>query len=214
MSDSRYPGYDVLQKRDGSSWNPATRRTLDARLALRQVPCFFAPAEWLTLQALCDRIMPQAAGTEVVPVAAMLDRRLLSGRTDGFRRANLPQQAEAWRRGLAAIDAAARAHDGAAFHELEPAQQDALLRQLQGGELTGEAWAGVPGKAFFEHRVLPDITSAYYSHPLAWNEIGFGGPASPRGYVRMDFDRRDPWEAAEATPGHEEWAFGENRRVR
>ena len=39
--------------------------------------------------------------------------------------------------------------------------------------------------------------------PTAWNEIGFGGPASPRGYVRMDFDRRDPWEAAEAKPGAE-----------
>ena len=36
---------------------------------------------------------------------------------------------------------------------------------------------------------------AYYAHPSAWNEIGFGGPASPRGYVRMDFNRRDPWEA-------------------
>ncbi len=40
-----------------------------------------------------------------------------------------------------------------------------------------------------------DICGAYYSHPFAWNEIGFGGPASPRGYVRMDFNRRDPWEA-------------------
>jgi hypothetical protein len=40
-----------------------------------------------------------------------------------------------------------------------------------------------------------DLCGAYYSHPFAWNEIGFGGPASPRGYVRMDFNRRDPWEA-------------------
>jgi hypothetical protein len=28
--------------------------------------------------------------------------------------------------------------------------------------------------------------------------MGFGGPASPRGYVRLDADKRDPWEAAEA----------------
>ena len=41
---------------------------------------------------------------------------------------------------------------------------------------------------------------AYYAHPAAWNEIGFGGPASPRGYVRMDFDRRDPWEASKRDP--------------
>jgi hypothetical protein len=37
----------------------------------------------------------------------------------------------------------------------------------------------------------------YYAHPQAWDEIGFGGPASPRGYVRMGFNRYDPWEAVE-----------------
>ena len=37
----------------------------------------------------------------------------------------------------------------------------------------------MPCKLFFEQRVLQDIPSAYYAHPVAWNEIGFGGPASP-----------------------------------
>ena len=53
----------------------------------------------------------------------------------------------------------------------------------------------------------------FYSHPTAWNEIGFGGPASPRGYVRLDGDHRDAWEAAEATPGQEKKAERENRHV-
>ena len=26
---------------------------------------------------------------------------------------------------------------------------------------------------------------AFYSHPWAWNEIGFGGPAYPQGYMRL-----------------------------
>jgi hypothetical protein len=30
--------------------------------------------------------------------------------------------------------------------------------------------------------------------------------------VRMDFDRRDPWEAAEAQPGQEEKIYADNRR--
>jgi len=29
------------------------------------------------------------------------------------------------------------------------------------------------------------ILAAFYSHPWAWNEIGFGGPAYPRGYIRL-----------------------------
>ena len=57
------------------------------------------------------------------------------------------------------------------------------------------------------------VTDAYYAHPTAWNEIGFGGPASPRGYVRLDKNRRDPWEAAEGKPGQEERAARENRNV-
>ena len=61
--------------------------------------------------------------------------------------------------------------------------------------------------------IIPDIVGAYYAHPVAWNEIGFGGPAAPRGYVRLDFDRRDPWEASEATPGREAVAWRENQRV-
>jgi hypothetical protein len=39
--------------------------------------------------------------------------------------------------------------------------------------------------------------SAFYSHPWAWNEIGFGGPAYPRGYKNLGLDRREPWEVAE-----------------
>ena len=50
--------------------------------------------------------------------------------------------------------------------------------------------------------------------PTAWNEIGFGGPASPRGYVRMGLDRRDPWEAVEATPGEEAACATEERPCR
>jgi hypothetical protein len=43
--------------------------------------------------------------------------------------------------------------------------------------------------------------SEFYSHPWAFNEIGFGGPAYPRGYMRMgvgDHVGREPHEGAEA----------------
>ncbi|OXH82902.1 gluconate 2-dehydrogenase, partial [Burkholderia multivorans] len=90
-----------------------------------------------------------------------------------------------------------RAHR-ASFASLDGDTADALLRTVQRGEIDAAdraAWAGMDARTFFAKRVLMDICGAYYSHPYAWNEIGFGGPASPRGYVRMDFNRRDPWEA-------------------
>lgn len=43
--------------------------------------------------------------------------------------------------------------------------------------------------------VLPAIVSIYYVHPAGQSEIGYGGPASPRGYVRLEGNRFDGWEA-------------------
>jgi len=210
----RYPGYDVLKKRATPSWNDQTRAVIDERLAIDpDRHRFFNDVEWPTLQALCDRVIPQRPDpTRSAPLAAMVDEKLFADRTDGYRDARLPPMGEAWRRGLAAIDAEAF-RLGRRFHELTGEEQDAVLTRVQNGDAQDDAWGYMPPALFFTKRVLHDIVNAYYAHPSAWSEIGFGGPASPRGYVRMNFDRRDPWEAAEAKPGREEEARRENARV-
>ncbi len=197
MAD-HYPGYDVLSKRWTQSWNDATRATIDRRLAVPLTPHFFTAEEWLTLKAVCDRIMPQPKDRASVPLAAYVDQKLADNLQDGYRYAPLPPQGHAWRTGLKALDLAARHTIGLPFHQGSAEQQDLLLRRMQTGDLVGEDWDGMPSQLFFAHRVLPDITHAYYAHPTAWNEIGFGGPASPRGYVRMGLNRADPWEAETA----------------
>ncbi len=188
----RFPGYDVLAKRWTQSWNKPTRAVIDARLAAPQEPLFFNADEWRTLGAVCERIMPQPNDRPAVPLPAYVDLKMRKGLLDGYRYAVMPPQGEAWRRGLAALEAEARGLYDACFHALSPGGQDGLLRRMQMGELTGEAWGDMPCEMFFAHRVIPDITHAYYAHPVSWSEIGFGGPASPRGYVRMALDRRDP----------------------
>jgi hypothetical protein len=210
-----FPGYDVLTKRDTPSWNEQTRAVIDRRLEItKDKHTFFDEQEWRTLCALCARIVTQPADREdPVPVAALLDHRMLENDQDGYRDARLPNMQEAWRRGLAALDAEAHHRYGAQFHELAEADQDELLHSAERGELNHPAWNGMPSDIFFHQRALSDVVRAYYSHPTTWNEIGWGGPASPRGYVRMDFNRRDGWEAAEARPGREEEARRENLRV-
>lgn len=211
--NERYPHYDVLAKRHTPSWNEKTRQVIDERLALPREPRYLSPAEWLILDAICDRIVPQPRTRPPVPLAAMVDTKLLEARGDGYRDRRLPPLREAWQRGLHAIDAEARRRHGVGFTALDVDEQDALLRAVQQGTVPDSGWDGVPPAIFFAKRLLPDIVSAYYGHPTAWSEIGFGGPASPRGYVRMDFDRRDPWEAAEAKPGLEIEAARENAHV-
>jgi hypothetical protein len=197
----RYAGYDVLAKRHTPSWNEATRRVIDARLALPREARFFTEDAWLTLNALCDRIVPQSPNHPPIPVAALVDAKMFTNQTDGYRNAKLPKMQQAWRLGLQALDEEAQARHGGRFHAINRKEQDALLLKMQQGSLTDAAWGDMPCAVFFSERLVHDIVAAYYSHPQSWNEIGFGGPASPRGYVRMGFDRRDPWEAAEVKAG-------------
>ena len=93
--------------------------------------------------------------------------------------ADMPREREAWRRGLQAMEAEARAAHGAGFR--------ALCRYAAGCAASQDAgWRCCkmpPGAACrrdrsSSQRLLPDIVHAYWSHPTAWNEIGWGGPAS------------------------------------
>ena len=213
MADGRYPGYDVMAKRHTPSWNELTRRVIDRRIAVPREPRFLSAEAFATLQAIAERIVPQPTDRSPIPVAALIDDKLHANRQDGYRAEGMPREGEAWQRGLAALDAEARAAHGQPFHALDAAARDQLLSRLGAGDLHDSAWGGMPPKAFFKQRLLSDIVHAYWSHPTAWSEMGWGGPASPRGYVRMGYDERDPWEAAEARPGAVARAERDNRRV-
>jgi len=197
MKDFRspYPGYDVLSKWHSPSWNEQTRQIISARLDDVPERRFLSEAEWALLEAVCARLMPQPDRAAPVPIAPFVDQKLAENQGDGYRYADMPPMREAWRRGLAAIEAESRERYGASFAELPEADQDELLKAIEAGRVDGEHWRGLPPKRFFKALLVKQVVTIYYAHPSAWSEIGFGGPASPRGYVRLGFDERDPWEA-------------------
>ena len=82
---------------------------------------------------------------------------------------------------------------GRPFWDLDTGEQMRSSRRCARSE---GAWHGMPAKRVFSlwTRYACD---AFYSHPWAWNEIGFGGPAYPRGYKNLGIDRREPWEVPE-----------------
>ncbi len=194
----RYPGYDVLDKWHSPSWNEQTRKIVAERLEKVPPRRFLSETEWRVLEAVCDRLMPQPDRPEApVPIVPFIDKKLQENQGDGFRYDGMPPMREAWRRGIAAIDAESRARHGRGFRELPDDLKDAALRAIQRGEVRSGSWRGLSPKTFFSSLLLRQVATIYYAHPAAWSEIGFGGPASPRGYVRLGFDRRDPWEAEE-----------------
>jgi hypothetical protein len=210
----RFPSYDVLAKRYGPSWNAATRAVIDERLALTVDEAVLGPARTATLRALVDRIVPQPAGRPPVNAGALVVDKIAHDAGDGHRPEALPRVREAWTIGLDAIDAEAREHHDCPFAQLDGLRADALLRTIENGTAAHPAWGGMPSQLFWRWRLLPDIVSAYYAHPSAWSAMGFGGPAAPRGYVRMEANRRDGWEAAERGDGEIVDAALRNRHVR
>lgn len=158
------------------------------RPRLRAIPAGSEPS----FRILLVRLLAQDTAPQV-PVAEMIDERLAERRGDGYRYADMPEDWEAWPRSIVGLDAMSRAEQGRPFHDLDRhAQIDQLERLADGsGDLDG-----LPMQRVFSlwTRYACD---AFYSHPWAWNEIGFGGPAYPRGYKNLGLDHREGWERTE-----------------
>jgi hypothetical protein len=184
----RYPDYDVLA--EAGHWDPVTRRVVLERVQSVPPIEFFSPQEARTLRAFCDVVTGQDREPRI-PVLEMVDAKLAAGKLDGFRHHDMPRDPETWRLVAARLDDSARdagAADG--FADLDSERRHELVQRFSEGELE---WDLPVSKAWGV--VMRGVLSAFYSHPWAWNEIGFGGPAYPRGYARLGPGQREHWEA-------------------
>ena len=197
--DSRYPEYDALANATSVDWDEQTWHAVQARLNEDGEPRFLTKEEAATLDAVADRIIPQPdrGRTEKVPIVPWIDAKLFQDRRDGYRYEGMPPQRQAWRLAIAGIEQGARELHGSAFTDLSSDLQDGVLRAIEGGNPPGAAWHELPAALFFRAILCITIAKAYYSHPTAWSEIGYGGPSSPRGHVRIWIGGVDPWEPHE-----------------
>jgi hypothetical protein len=188
---SRFPGFDVLDEVD--RWDAATAGVVLARLTPSPELSFFTGVEQATAEALCDHLLAQHDEPRV-PVAALIDVRLATGETDGWHYADMPEDGEAWRQTLAFLDDDATQRYGTVFGELTKDQQAAVVQAIQ--NLKTQRWHALPANQVWSLWTRYACT-AFYSHPWAWNEMGFPGPAYPRGYKNIGLDKREPFEVAQ-----------------
>jgi hypothetical protein len=189
----RFPGFDVLDQVD--AWDDVTAGVVLRRLALPGELAFFSPAEVGIAGPLLDLLLAQDADPRV-PVLALIDERLAVGETDGWHYDDLPEDGQAWRDTLAALDADAREGHHRGFAELIDAERVGLIQAVQDLAEDGKQWHGWRASRVWSLWTRYACT-AFYSHPWAWNEIGFPGPAYPRGYLNPGVDSRERWEVAD-----------------
>jgi Gluconate 2-dehydrogenase subunit 3 len=190
----RYPDFNVLD--EAPHWDEVTRRVVMERVETVPPIRFFTQPEALTLGVFCDLVMAQEREPRI-PVLNMIDAKLFSGKREGYRFADMPDDGETFRRVSVGLDAAARQHGAGDFVSAAREIQDTIIQALADGELHGQVWDELPPSNAWQV-VMREVLSAFYSHPWAWNEIGFGGPAYPRGYARMGAGQRESWEGAPA----------------
>jgi hypothetical protein len=189
----RFPGFDVVGQ--AGHWDDVTRAVVLMRLATPAALGFFDSDEEATARALCDRLLAQD-GEPRIPVVESVDARLLSHQGDGYRYDDMPEDGEAWKRSLRGLDQDARSACDAKFCDLQPNTQRHLVEQVR---LAKGDWHGLPAARVFS-LWMRYVTTAFYAHPWAWNEIGFPGPAYPRGYKALTLGRREPFEVREQQP--------------
>jgi len=193
-----YPGYSTLGQK--AYWDAKTREVVEDRVYNIPPIRFFTEEEALTMEAVCNRIVPQDDRTpdRKIPIVPFIDERLFKNETDGYRFADMPSDRDAYRLGMRAIDETARTIHGVPFVDLDSLKQDFILKSLHDGKkLAANAiWEKMSIKRFW-HLLVTDSVGVYYAHPWAWDEIGYGGPAYPRGYTRLEGGQPEPWEVDE-----------------
>ncbi|SNC76497.1 Gluconate 2-dehydrogenase subunit 3 [Hymenobacter gelipurpurascens] len=197
MASPHYPEGTVRALLQTDLVTEATRAALLPRLdnAL-YTPQFFDEATYELLRSVAARIYPQPEREQPIELAPVLDKRLAEGDSDGWRYDVMPPDREAYRLGLGGINQAAQAQFQRSFTELTGAEQDQIIEAVALANAPGDNWQQLPATRFFEE-LLAELTEAYYSHPLAQEEIGYVGMADVPGWTHIEpnqLEAREPEE--------------------
>lgn len=193
-----YPDFQVLDQQ--AFWDEATRRVVLDRVENVPPLRFFDQEQARVLEAVFARLLPQEDRTAAkrIPILPFVDERLHLGKGDGYRLEGMPPDPDAYRIGVRAIEFMAQEFYGGHFIDLCSSDQEELLELMRKADPRAAlaAWGALPPHRFFL-TLMHDALQVYYAHPWAWDEIGFGGPAYPRGYMRLERGEPEPWESEE-----------------
>jgi hypothetical protein len=188
---SHYSQFDVMNEKE--HWDPHTTEIVERRLHSHNLSVL-KHDEACTLFELCSALLAEKRNPILSYVTYHFDSKLKSDIGEGQRKKNVPKQMQLIQTGLQLLNEHCEKHYRMDFCHIEDEERKDLIGQMLSGSLKLQGQAEFPTKDFIK-KILDVAASAYYSHPTVWSEIGYAGPAYPRGYVRSELGLTDPWEA-------------------
>lgn len=156
--------------------------------AAEYLPASMTLACFTNLKSILECLIPQ--DKECIDIARALETNRAAGTGDGWRYAEMPPDSSALTLGLERIEANSQTQYRASFSSLKPADQHALLKQVQKGEVT---WAGLDARRWFED-LLAEATEIYVSHPATLAAMGMSGIAFLPEWPQIGLNTAQAWE--------------------
>ncbi len=195
MRNDHYPHGTVQALMLTDIVTSTTRSALQNRIDRVYItePKFFDADIFVTLCAVCMRLIPQPDADRMVDLAGCLDGILAEGKGNGWRYDAMPADGKAFIIGLYGINKTSVTMFGEGFHLITAKEQDEVLTLIQSGTATGLTWNVIPGKLFFEE-LLAAIVELYYSHPYAKEQIGEVAMADAKGWQKIGLNELEAHE--------------------
>lgn len=176
-------------------WDDHTQTIVTSRLKTNESYQFLTPAEAEMVGRISSLLVNDDTPDVLRFVVAHIDQSLHQSPGEGQRKAGVPEASALVRAGLKAIEQGAQSQYGSPYMNLDIAEQKRYLQHLSESiAKPQEVWTAIPQEELFK-KIQNLTVEAYCSHPKVWSEIGYAGPAYPRGYVRAQLGQLDPWEA-------------------
>jgi hypothetical protein len=187
------PDFDVLSEKE--EWDKETREVVMSRVSAPPAALVLRQHEVDALVALFSVLL----GDDRMPILQFVidhfDTEMRIHIGESQRKLGMPPFPVLVHKGIDALNGYAIAQHNQAFAQLTPQTRWDLVNSLLTNPVPFQMEDKEVQSKDFLSRIHTEAVSAYYSHPTVWSEIGYAGPAYPRGYVRVERGLRDPWEA-------------------
>lgn len=180
----------------------ATRQALEQRAKPITGERFLPPNLYALLEQITAAILPQGAMGTGVDIAGTIDQRLGQGKNAGWRFADLPEDGEAYRKGLTVFADMLQQTPMKTFDRMPVPAREGYLRCVANGDVDGPAQ--FPLSKWLKLLRI-DVVRVWLAHPSTMQKIqyyGFAdgatgmtdGPTATEGWIALTANKSVPFE--------------------